>query len=532
LRLGLVVLLTLWSVLAASSARPAYAATTWQATIGAESADKALQAQAFGPATITVKVGDTVNWTLTAFAHTVAFLSGGERPADIVPTGEDALQMFNPVVFFPSGGPTYDGSGFVNSGVLEAPGATFGLTFTKAGSYGYVCLIHPGMAGTVVVQDAGGTYPLTQAQIDAQAAEELGAALARAEQHRTGAPRTAKPTQHANGTTSYTVANGIGGSQASVLRFLPAEVTVKAGDSITWRVQDPYEIHTVTFYDPAAKLPELVEVREQPDGPPRLIVQHGGPEGGTAVQDQRLYGSGILGPDQAATFTFPKPGVYSYVCLVHPGQGMFGKVTVQAGGPVLPLPNTGVAGAPVLFPETGYSLEGELLSYWHAHGGLPVFGMPVDSARQVDGQVAQWLERARFELHPEHAAPYRVLLGRLGVEALERQGVRWQSLSKASASDPHYFTETGHAIAYGPFWSYWARHGLEFDGRAGTSFAEALALFGYPVSEAQMERNASGDMVLTQWFERARFEYHPNNPTAYQVLLGRLGAELQGAHGE
>src|ERR687894_2775888 len=133
LRLGLVVLLILWSVLAASSARPAYAATTWQATIGAESADKALQAQAFGPATITVKVGDTVNWTLTAFAHTVAFLSGGERPADIVPTGEDALQMFNPVVFFPSGGPTYDGSGFVNSGVLEAPGATFGLTFTKAG---------------------------------------------------------------------------------------------------------------------------------------------------------------------------------------------------------------------------------------------------------------------------------------------------------------------------------------------------------------------------------------------------------------
>jgi hypothetical protein len=40
-----------------------------------------------------------------------------------------------------------------------------------------------------------------------------------------------------------------------------------------------------------------------------------------------------------------------------------------------------------------------------------------------------------------------------------------------------------------------------------------------------MERNSSGDNVLTQWFERARFEYHPNKPAQYRVLLGRLGAE-------
>ncbi len=40
-----------------------------------------------------------------------------------------------------------------------------------------------------------------------------------------------------------------------------------------------------------------------------------------------------------------------------------------------------------------------------------------------------------------------------------------------------------------------------------------------------METNANGDRVLTQWFERARFEYHPTNPTPFRVLLGRLGAE-------
>ncbi len=43
-----------------------------------------------------------------------------------------------------------------------------------------------------------------------------------------------------------------------------------------------------------------------------------------------------------------------------------------------------------------------------------------------------------------------------------------------------------------------------------------------------METNSSGDTVLTQWFERARFEYHPNNPAAFRVLLGLLGNEVRG----
>jgi hypothetical protein len=59
-----------------------------------------------------------------------------------------------------------------------------------------------------------------------------------------------------------------------------------------------------------------------------------------------------------------------------------------------------------------------------------------------------------------------------------------------------------------------------------TRVQRSLALFGYPISEARIKVNSSGDRVLTQWFERARFEYHPTNPAASQVLLGRLGAEL------
>ena len=60
----------------------------------------------------------------------------------------------------PSGG-LYDGSSYVNSGQLgNAPGrsgTSFTLTFTKAGSYSYICILHvdQGMAGVIEVGAAG-----------------------------------------------------------------------------------------------------------------------------------------------------------------------------------------------------------------------------------------------------------------------------------------------------------------------------------------------------------------------------------------
>ena len=66
---------------------------------------------------------------------------------------------------------------------------------------------------------------------------------------------------------------------------------------------------------------------------------------------------------------------------------------------------------------------------------------------------------------------------------------------------------------------------MEF-GDPDVSLREALALFGYPISEPQLETNSSGDRALTQWFERARFEFHPDKPEPYNVLLGRLAYEL------
>jgi len=190
----------------------------------------------------------------------------------------------------------------------------------------------------------------------------------------------------------------------------------------------------------------------------------------------------------------------------------------------------GVAQSRRFFAETGYNVDGRFLQFWERQGGLPVFGLPISAQRQErssEGVFAvQWFERERFEAHPENSPPYDVLLGRLGDEALRQAGRDWQTLPPGAPTDGcRFFAATRHRLCE-PFLGYWERNGLEFDGQPGTSYAESLALFGLPLTEPTMETNSSGATVLTQWFERARFEYHPDNPEPYQVLLGRLGAEV------
>jgi hypothetical protein len=75
------------------------------------------------------------------------------------------------------------------------------------------------------------------------------------------------------------------------------------------------------------------------------------------------------------------------------------------------------------------------------------------------------------------------------------------------------------------FKTYWETHGLA-DPRL-SPYERSLALFGLPLTSPNVETNANGDRVLTQWFERARFEWHPTNPDEYKVLLGLLGDEIR-----
>lgn len=194
------------------------------------------------------------------------------------------------------------------------------------------------------------------------------------------------------------------------------------------------------------------------------------------------------------------------------------------------------------FEVVGHSLRGEFKSYWERNGGLPVFGFPLSeqiNERNADlgaDFITQYFERERFEAHPENAAPYNVLLGRLGAELLQRQNRDWRDEDTASASVPGgtcqtFAVDTERRDVCGLFLRYWQAHGLEFDGQAGTSEAESLALLGLPLTAMRAETNPDGQAVVTQWFERGRMEYHPNNPTEYQVLLGRLGSEVLKARG-
>ena len=66
-----------------------------------------------------------------------------------------------------------------------------------------------------------------------------------------------------------------------------------------------------------------------------------------------------------------------------------------------------------------------------------------------------------------------------------------------------YVAEARHRLC-GEFRPYWEGHGLEF-GDDGVTFRESLALFGYPISEEFIDP-ATG--LITQYFERAVFEYH------------------------
>ncbi len=81
--------------------------------------------ECWDPAEISVGVGETVMWTNDdTAAHTVSSGSAADGPDDIFESG------------------------------LFMAGATFEATFDTEGEYPYFCMVHPWMAGTVIVAEA------------------------------------------------------------------------------------------------------------------------------------------------------------------------------------------------------------------------------------------------------------------------------------------------------------------------------------------------------------------------------------------
>jgi glucose/arabinose dehydrogenase len=181
----------------------------------------------------------------------------------------------------------------------------------------------------------------------------------------------------------------------------------------------------------------------------------------------------------------------------------------------------------IFFKETGQTLSDKhgFLSYWQSHGGLPQFGYPltpeileVNPADQKT-YIVQWFERNRFEWHPENkGTQYEVLLGLLGKQLTigrENEGA-FRRFDDMHYPNGRYFPETGHNLR-NSFRGYWESNG-------------GLFAYGYPITEEFEEVNPSdGKTYVVQWFERARFEYHPENKgSRYEVLLGLLGDQIVG----
>jgi plastocyanin len=106
------------------------ALASWMAAGSVMAADESVTIAgfAFDPATVTVNVGDSVTWTnQDSTAHTATA-----------------------------------GDGSFDTGSIGA-GQTATVTFDSAGTFAYVCSIHPQMAGTVTVQAAAATPEPTAA---------------------------------------------------------------------------------------------------------------------------------------------------------------------------------------------------------------------------------------------------------------------------------------------------------------------------------------------------------------------------------
>ena len=96
------------------------------------------------------------------------------------------------------------------------------------------------------------------------------------------------------------------------LAFLPNEIWIHSGDSITWTFATD-EIHTVTFLStiPSQQIRPRFQVGCPPGPPPGTTPD------GSSFDGDECVNSGASVNGQTYTVTFPTPGNYKLACLVH-----------------------------------------------------------------------------------------------------------------------------------------------------------------------------------------------------------------------
>ncbi len=359
---------------------------TWTVLVGAQAEIEqtdmgpagAWQLMKFYPDKLTINEGDTVVWKInSAEFHDVIFAPPGQAfvPLTTAEGGQNGppTVVISPLFAAPSGGPNYDGTTLANSGELAmaAPGSPeFRLTFPKAGSYDYYCNIHSaplpdgqiaGMTGNITVRAAGSALASTPDQVSADAQAAIAADQQAATAEDTQVKQAIPPTSNSDGTMTYHIKAGFDTQTAAYMRFTPSDITIHAGDTVTWQQNSAVSPHTFTLTS-GAKDPDLVVALPRSSGPPKLILnpQVLLPAGGTTYDGQGFFSSGFVPGTQDPTpgprtysLKFSTPGTYEYICILHDDMGMNGHITVLAAGD---------AGTTPGMPSTGRSgSEGALL---------------------------------------------------------------------------------------------------------------------------------------------------------------------------
>jgi hypothetical protein len=158
------------------------------------------------------------------------------------------------------------------------------------------------------------------------------------------------------------------------------------------------------------------------------------------------------------------------------------------------------------FSAYGHSVAKDFLKTYDSvpEPGL-VFGNPITEAfqEQPNGRIIQYFERARFELFPENPPELRVVISPLG-KLLYPKAPSFSS--PRSLPGCRYIPESRVNICY-DFLEFYDAHG-------------GAAQFGYPIANYE-----EIDGRIVQYFQRARFEYHPDLPAGEKVQLTDLGKQ-------
>lgn len=159
------------------------------------------------------------------------------------------------------------------------------------------------------------------------------------------------------------------------------------------------------------------------------------------------------------------------------------------------------------FTETSHWVCDEFLEFYNTRGESGTFGFPLTRAFDdpTRGLQVQYFQRARMEFHPYNPDPYKVLLGLL----VDELGYHFppaspEQIPTFNSAFHHYFPETEHVVSYA-----FLDHFREAGG---------VDIFGYPRSEFMYENG-----YIVQYFQRARMEWHPEDPSGAQMRLTNLG---------